>query len=123
MQPDEDLPRLEELPEDQEEDHEQDDGEDPGAADGEDLDLPHGDGLHPLQPGEGDRPGEAAHECEEREEPEFNVFRLCMAMPGKTSRCTLEAINRMHIQLRVLGYHVAQVHTDRGGEFRGRPLD
>ena len=62
-----------------------------------------------LHPGYREGPGEADwHKEEEREEPKFIVFRLCSAMPGKTSRCTLEDINRMH------------VHRDIGGEFRGK---
>ena len=64
------------------------------------------------------RPGD-----EPRLEPEINVFRMCIAVENKSAKTLLEAINAMHIQLRVCGYNVVRLHTDRGGEFRGDPLE
>ena len=81
-------------------------GEDPGGE-------LHGDlGEHP----DGDGPRE------ERRDPEVNVFRLCIPMETKGSSEVLQAINAMYIQLRVSGYSVVRLHTDKGGEYRGKPL-
>ena len=57
---------------------------------------------------------------EERQEPELNIFRFCIPLQGKTKDVVLKAINELYIQLRVHGYTVTRLHSDRGGEFRER---
>ena len=81
----------------------------PHRADGED--------------GGGPRHERAEGVAEERIEPEINVFRMCLAVGSKSAKVVLQAINAMHIQLRVCGYNVVRLHTDRGGEFRGEALE
>ena len=105
-------------------------------ADGEEQDLPElvdeeaDEDLLPEIGGEempdgeqldGDAP--EVEEVEEREEPELNIFRFCIPLQGKTKEVVLGAINELYIQLRVHGYTVARLHSDRGGEFRGKGLD
>ena len=84
-------------------------------ADGEEGEPDQGDGGEILH-GEG---GLRDDQGELRAEPEINVYRMCIAVPAKTAKHVMEAINAMYIQLRTNGYNVARVHTDRGGEFRG----
>ena len=62
-------------------------------------------------------------EGEQQEHPKINVFRLCIAMTSKGSKEVLQTINQMYLQLRISGYTVLRVHTDRGGEFRGKLLE
>ena len=59
---------------------------------------------------------------EEREEPEVVVFRLAAPMVSKSASLVLEVVNSWFIQLRVLGYELRRIHTDRGGEFFGQGL-
>ena len=84
-------------------------------ADGEEGEPDQGDGGEILH-GEGELRDDQG---ELRAEPEINVYRMCIAVPAKTAKHVMEAINAMYIQLRTNGYTVARVHTDRGGEFRG----
>ena len=79
-----------------------------GEPGGERLPGDHRDGLPGGEP---------------RLEPEINVFRMCIAVENKSAKTLVRAINAMHIQLRVCGYNVVRLHTDRGGEFRGDPLE
>ena len=89
--------------------------EDPIPADGEGGEEPEGERL------DGDAPEE--EKVEERQEPELNIFRFCIPLQGKTKDVVLRAINELYIQLRVHGYTVTRLHSDRGGEFRGKGLD
>ena len=98
----------------------------PGEGDGGELQDPvpgEGDGgeLRDEEHPDGDGPQE--EEIEERQEPELNIFRFCIPLPGKTKDVVLKAINELYIQLRVHGYTVTRLHSDRGGEFRGKGLE
>ena len=107
--------------------HEDDHGEDlPELADDEAEEDPvpgEGDGGERLdeETPEGDEPQEEV--TEERQEPELNIFRFCIPLQGKTKDVVLKAINELYIQLRVHGYTVTRLHSDRGGEFRGKGLE
>ena len=100
--------------------------EDGGIDDHVEPEEDHGDpeegdeDIHPVDP-EGDQ--EHRDEVEPQEEPKINVFRLCIAMSSKGSKEVLQTINQMYLQLRISGYTVLRVHTDRGGEFRGKLLE
>ena len=61
--------------------------------------------------------------AEERVEPELNVFRFCIPLEKKKAPAVLQAINELYIQLRVHGYSVVRLHSDRGGEFRGKAIE
>ena len=99
-------------------------GEHPGGADRHGGDLrregEHEGELRDQLPG--DDPQRDVPSPEERRDPEINVYRLCIPMETKGSAEVLQAINSMFIQLRVSGYSVVRLHTDKGGEYRGNPL-
>ena len=57
---------------------------------------------------------------EERLEPEIEVFKFATPIPSKAECNILEVLNLWHIQLRVHGYEIRRLHSDRGGEFFGR---
>ena len=94
-------------------------GEEEDVADEEDAAAPDElqEGVR-AGPEEEREPGDR----EERREPEVNVFRLCLPMETKSAREVLQTINTMYLQLRMSGYSVVKLHTDMGGEYRGRPL-
>ena len=101
-----------------EEDHGEPDG-DHGEPDGE-----HGEPEGELHGEEELRPREGQEEpAEDRVEPEINVFRFCIPLEKKKAPAVLQAINELYIQLRVHGYNVVRLHSDRGGEFRGKAMD
>ena len=87
---------------------------------GDELEDPQGEVLE-----EEARPqGEAGEEpAEERVEPELNVFRFCIPLEKKRAPAVLQATNELYIQLRVHGYTVVRLHSDRGGEFRGKAIE
>ena len=66
--------------------------------------------------------GEHQEGMEEREEPEIVVFRFAAPMSSKSASQVLEIVNSWFIQLRVMGYELRRIHTDRGGEFFGQGL-
>ena len=55
---------------------------------------------------------------------EFSVetFRLAIALPSRAADVVLEAIIQMYLQLRMDGYNVRQLHSDRAREFTTRNL-
>ena len=57
---------------------------------------------------------------EERLDPEIEVFKFATPIPSKAECNILEVLNLWHIQLRVHGYEIRRLHSDRGGEFFGR---
>ena len=59
---------------------------------------------------------------EQREEPEIEVFRLAVPLHSKKEKEILVAINQMYMQLRAHGYPILRLHSDLGGEFRGRSI-
>lgn len=59
---------------------------------------------------------------EERVEPELNVFRLCIPIEFKKPAVVLQALNTLYIQLRIHGYPVTRLHSDRGREYEGGGL-
>ena len=71
---------------------------------------------------DGEEGQEDEEQGEKKEEPRLVTFRLAIPMPSKDQKMVLSTIQQMYIQLRVMGYHVARLHTDLGGEFRGRSL-
>ena len=71
---------------------------------------------------DGEEGEEDEEQGEKKEEPRLVTFRLAIPMPSKDQKMVLSTIQQMYIQLRVMGYHVARLHTDLGGEFRGRSL-
>ena len=97
-----------------------------GPQDGDDArpaELEQG-GMHsPEGEGRDARPrpdGDAAHlpEGEERkEEFEMRTFRLAIPIPSKHAKHVTEAAMTMVMQLRMDGFHVQRIHTDRGREF------
>ena len=73
----------------------------------------------------GARPDEAAQpeeQVEERIEPKLNVFRLCIPLESKKPSVVLQGLNTLYIQLRIHGYPVTRLHSDRGREFEGGGL-
>ena len=74
------------------------------------------------EPEEAKEAEEERMESEEREDPNLITFRLAIPMASKDQKTVLSTIQQMYIQLRVMGYHVSRLHTDLGGEFRGRSL-
>ena len=111
----EDLPELEDDLKDEDEEIEVERERGPWEDDLEADGVPDGE----PQPEE----KEEREEVEEREEPEMNVFRFAIPLEKKTGSIVLQAINELYIQLRVHGYTVVRLHSDRGGEFRGRALN
>ena len=65
---------------------------------------------------------EVIQDEEQREEPEIEVFRLAVPLHSKKEKEILVAINQMYMQLRVHGYPILRLHSDLGGEFRGRSI-
>ena len=51
---------------------------------------------------------------EEKENPDLITFRLAIPMASKDQKTVLSTIQQMYIQLRVMGYYVARLHTDLG---------
>ena len=74
------------------------------------------------EPGEAKEAEEERVESEEREDPNLITFRLAIPMASKDQKTVLSTTQQTNIQLRVMGYHVSRLHTDLGGEFRGRSL-
>ena len=74
-----------------------------------------------LESGE-ERPGE--HErpevVEERVEPKIEVIRVGVPISGKSQNAVLEGLIELFLQLRVDGFPVHTIHTDRGREFTGQ---
>ena len=74
-----------------------------------------------------DRDGEGgvhpAEEIEERQEPTLNVFKLCVPLESKKPGEVLRGLNQIYIQLRIHGYPVTRLHSDRGREYEGGGLD
>ena len=112
--------------------------EDPNAVLPEGKGLGDGDDLEgePKQPKhsahrevEPERNEHSAHEepnVEEQvlevaearlEEPEIEVHRMAIPLANKFKAEILGGVSRMYLQLRILGYQVRQIHTDKGGEF------
>ena len=106
--PDDELADSDEVlleEEDEDEGDEKCDEEEGGAEEGE-----QGEEMKEIEVGE------------EKENPDMITFRLAIPMASKDQKTVLSTIQQMYIQLRVMGYHVARLHTDLGGEFRGRSL-
>lgn len=59
---------------------------------------------------------------EEREEPAIKVYRMVLPLPSKYADEVLRAVMQFYVRLRAEGYVVAQIHTDRGGEFDNERL-
>ena len=98
-------------------DEAEEEGELPGEDHHEDLEGERGE-EEVIQLGDGgEDPGE------EKVTPEMNVFRFCIPLEKKKAPAVLQAINELYIQLRVHGYSVVRLHSDRGGEFRGKAID
>ena len=57
-----------------------------------------------------------------RIEPEINVFKLCIPLDSKKPAEVLRGLNSMYLQLRIDGYPVTRLHSDRGREFEGGAL-
>ena len=93
-----------------------------GEIEAGDPPEPDGVGGDREEEERGHRP-DAEEPAEEREEPEMNVFRFAIPLEKKVGSVVLQAINELYIQLRVHGYTVVRLHSDRGGEFRGRALN
>ena len=56
------------------------------------------------------------------EDFEVETFRLAVALPSRAAEVVLEAIIQMYLQLRMDGYYVKQLHSDRAREFTTRAL-
>ena len=53
---------------------------------------------------------------------DVETFRLAVALPSRAAEVVLEAIIQMYLQLRMDGYYVKQLHSDRAREFTTRTL-
>ena len=53
---------------------------------------------------------------------ETRVFRMTLPMPSKNLSETIKAAMEMLMRLKVDGFEVQRLHTDRGKEFRQRTL-
>ena len=74
---------------------------------------------------EGDEAGEAPQEegeREVREDVKVSVTRLCVPLASRNKQVVLKAIADMYLRLKADGYHVQQLHTDRGGEYTSEAL-
>ena len=56
------------------------------------------------------------------ENVEMDVFRMAVPLPAKTAREVLAGVAQMYLQLRIHGYTVKQLHTDRGSEFMSKMM-
>lgn len=56
------------------------------------------------------------------EDFDVETFRLAVALPSRAAEVVLEAIIQMYLQLRMDGYYVKQLHSDRAREFTTRTL-
>ena len=64
--------------------------------------------------------GEPRHPAEERVEPKIEVIRVGVPISGKSQSATLAGMIELYLQLRVDGFPVHTIHTDRGREFTGQ---
>ena len=120
----EDLPEIEDEPKEEDEEIEVERERGPWEEDLEADIIPGDEEVEEKKPlDEVERDGDMPDGAEEREEPEMNVFRFAIPLAKKVGSVVLQAINELYIQLRVHGYTVVRLHSDRGGEFRGRALN
>eukprot|EP00438_Fugacium_kawagutii_P024973 Skav217964 [mRNA] locus=scaffold3450:124613:131011:+ [translate_table: standard] len=75
-----------------------------------------------------DQPVEEAYageeeEIEERKEVKMQLIRLVTPMPSRSQKDVMRAVMDFYLQLRMDGFEVTQIHTDRGGEFMSVALD
>ena len=97
--------------------------EDPEGAEPGEPDHPgeEGEGREPERGEEaGHREGDA--DVEPRVDPKVNVFKLCIRLESKKPAIVLQALNTLYIQLRIHGYPVTRLHSDRGREYEGGGL-
>ena len=77
-------------------------------------------------PGSGPQDGEKKDLTEEEkkalEDFDVETFRLAIALPSRAADVVLEAVIQMYLQLRMDGYNVRQLHSDRAREFTTRNL-
>ena len=73
-------------------------------------------------PVEDPRREETAEEKKAKEDFQIQVFRLAIPMQSRAADVVLETIIQMYIQLRMDGYQVRQLHSDRAREFTTRAL-
>ena len=120
----------------------------PGREGGDDVDLPFegvGDEelgpeiADPNGPPEGDLPAEVEdgladhdehpHLPEDRREgeevkvePRVEVLRVGLPISGKSQEAVMEGIIELYLQLRVDGFPIHTIHSDRGREFTNQKL-
>ena len=62
---------------------------------------------------------EVEEEEKKEEEMEMRVFKLALPMRSKKSKEVTRTAMEMILKLRIDGYHVNRIHSDRGHEFLG----
>ena len=65
---------------------------------------------------------ETAEEKKAKEDFKIQVFHLAVPLASRAAEVVLEAIIQMYLQLRMDGYYVRQLHSDRAKEFTTRTL-
>eukprot|EP00434_Breviolum_minutum_P003898 symbB.v1.2.003425.t1/scaffold183.1/size281544/9 len=61
-------------------------------------------------------------EEERRVDPEIEVLRVGVPVPGKTKEAVMAGVVELYLQLRSDGYPIHTIHTDQGREFVNRDL-
>ena len=75
-----------------------------------------------VDPSEEGRKELSDEEKKALEDFDVETFRLAVALPSRAAQVVLEAIIQMYLQLRMDGYYVKQLHSDRAREFTTRTL-
>ena len=80
--------------------------------------------LMPEGVADGEHVGADLPETErEGDMPQIEVHRLALPMPSRNQDVVLSAVSELFLQLKADGFHVRQIHSDRGGEFLSRKMD
>lgn len=61
-------------------------------------------------------------EEEEQVDPEIEVLRVGVPIPGKTKEAVMAGVVELYLQLRSDGFPIHTIHTDQGREFVNRDL-